>query len=196
MTKKQRNSLIIGGVLFVLILFFGITYNGLVQKEENVEKAWAQVETVYQRRADLVPNLVNTVKGVADYEKETLEAVMNARAQATATTIDPQNLTKENFDAFNQAQSNLSGSINRLLAVVERYPELKATQNFSELQQQLESTENRISVERQRYNETVNTYNGNRKKFPTNVVAGIFGFSEKPYYQADAGAEKAPEVSF
>lgn len=196
MTKVQRNSIIIGGLLFVLILFFGIKYNGLVKKEENVKKAWAQVETVYQRRADLIPNLVNTVKGVADYEKETLEEVTRARNMANNTKVDPKDLSQGNFDAFNNAQANLTKSIDRLMVVVERYPELKATQNFSELQQQLEGTENRISVERHKYNEVVNEYNSMRKRFPTNMVAGMFGFEEMPYYKADAGAEVAPTVTF
>lgn len=196
MTKVQRNSIIIGGLLFVLILFFGIKYNGLVKKEENVKKAWAQVETVYQRRADLIPNLVNTVKGVADYEQETLTAVTNARASANSVKVDPEHLNQESFDAFNKAQTNLSSSLGRLMVVMERYPELKATQNFSELQQQLEGTENRISVERHKYNEVVNEYNSTRKRFPTNIVAGMFGFEEMPYYKADAGAEVAPTVTF
>ncbi|MDR2980555.1 MAG: LemA family protein [Bacteroidales bacterium] len=196
MTKRQRNSLIIGGILFVLILFFGISYNGLVQKEEDVKKAWAQVETVYQRRADLIPNLVNTVKGVAEYEQETLEAVTNARAMANSVKVDPDQLNQANFDVFNQAQSNLSSSLGRLMVVVERYPELKATQNFSELQQQLESTENRISVERHKYSETVNKYNSTLRKAPTNIVGALFGFEEMPYYKADEGAEVAPTVDF
>lgn len=171
-------------------------YNSLVEKQQEVDQSWAQVENQYQRRADLIPNLVNTVKGYATHESETLEKVVEARAKATSITIDADNLTEENLAKYQQAQSELSGALKSLLAVTEAYPDLKANENFMNLQTQLEGTENRISTERMRYTEAVKEYNTAIKKFPTNIYAGWFGFEAKPQFKADAGAEKAPEVKF
>lgn len=196
----MKKGLIIGGIvlLFVFIIYrlFAGSYNNLVEKEEAVTKQWAQVENSYQRRADLIPNLVNTVKGYADFEKSTLEAVITARSKATGITVDPTNLTPEKIQQFQQAQDQLSGALSRLLVTVEKYPELKANQNFLELQAQLEGTENRISVERGKFNEMVEVFNVYLRKFPTNIIAGMFGFEKKGYFQAAAGSEKAPEVKF
>lgn len=173
------------------------SYNTMVTKDEGVKTAWSQVENQYQRRMDLIPNLVNTVKGYATHEKETLEGVVNARAQATQTTIDPSNLTEESMKKFQSAQGELTNALSRLMLVIERYPDLKANQNFSELQAQLEGTENRISVERKRFNETAQGYNTYIRSFPTNILAGMFGFHPTAYFTADAGAEdKAPKVEF
>lgn len=183
-------------IVIVLVLFAFSSYNGLVSKEEDVSKAWSNVESDYQRRSDLIPNLVNTVKGYANFEKETLTAVISARASATQVKIDASNLTEENMAAFQQAQGGLSSALSRLLVVAEQYPDLKANQNFLDLQAQLEGTENRINVSRQRFNEVVNTYNVSRRKFPAVIFASIFGFKEKAYFKAEAGAEKAPEVKF
>ena len=157
---------------------------------------WAKVESSYQRRADLIPNLVNTVKGYAAHEKQTLEGVIKARAEATKTTIDASNLTAENMASFQQAQSGLSGALSKLMVVIERYPDLKANQNFLELQSQLEGTENRINVERNRYNDFAGAYNIFIKKIPTNFVASFQGFEEMPLYKAEKGSEKAPKVEF
>lgn len=172
------------------------SYNTMVTKDEGVKTAWSQVENQYQRRMDLIPNLVNTVKGYATHEKETLEGVVNARAQATQTTIDPSNLTEESMKKFQSAQGELTNALSRLMLVIERYPDLKANQNFSELQAQLEGTENRISVERKRFNETAQGYNTYIRSFPTNILAGMFGFHPAAYFTADAGANKAPKVEF
>lgn len=172
------------------------SYNTMVTKDEGVKTAWSQVENQYQRRMDLIPNLVNTVKGYATHEKETLEGVVNARAQATQTTIDPSNLTEESMKKFQSAQGELTNALSRLMLVIERYPDLKANQNFSELQAQLEGTENRISVERKRFNETAQGYNTYIRSFPTNILAGMFGFHPAAYFTADAGADKAPKVEF
>ncbi|RLD70094.1 MAG: LemA family protein, partial [Bacteroidetes bacterium] len=163
---------------------------------EKVNKQWSDVENVYQRRADLIPNLVATVKGYATHEKETLEGVINARAKATQTTIDAGNLTAENMAAFQQAQDGLSSALAKLMVVVERYPDLKANQNFLELQAQLEGTENRITVERRKFNEAARMYNTYIKLFPKNILANLFGFDAKPYFEAQAGAETAPKVEF
>lgn len=171
-------------------------YNTMVAKDENVEAAWANVQNAYQRRADLVPNLVNTVKGAANFERETLTDVIEARAKATSVNISPDNLTPENIQRFQQAQGELSGALSRLLVSVERYPELKANQNFLELQAQLEGTENRISVERRKFNETVQDYNSYIRSFPRNIVAGMFDFDKKGYFEAEAGAQTAPTVEF
>jgi len=187
---------IIIGVVAVLVLMGFSSYNGLVSGEENVGKAWGNVESDYQRRADLIPNLVNTVKGYANFEKETLTKVIEARASATQVKIDANNLTPENLAAFQQAQGGLSSALGRLLAVAENYPDLKANQNFLDLQAQLEGTENRINVSRQRFNDTVNDYNISRRKFPSVLFAGMLGFKEKGYFKAEAGSEKAPEVKF
>ncbi|MBW7467024.1 LemA protein [Pontibacter aydingkolensis] len=171
-------------------------YNTMVQKDETVEAAWANVQNAYQRRADLVPNLVNTVKGAANFEQETLTRVIEARAKATSVNISPDNLSPENIQRFQQAQGELSGALSRLLVSVERYPELKANQNFLELQAQLEGTENRIAVERRKFNEAVQDYNTTVRSFPTNLMAGIFGFERKGHFEAEAGAQQAPTVEF
>ena len=161
-----------------------------------LKTAWSNVESSYQRRNDLIGNLVKTVQGAADFEKETLEGVINARAKATSTTIDAGNITPENMAAFQEAQSGLTGALSKLMVVVERYPDLKANQNFLELQSQLEGTENRINVARDRFNEQVNIYDIHTTKFPNKLLAGWFGFEEMPRYQADPGSEKAPDVEF
>ena len=172
------------------------TYNNMVAKGEGVDAQWSQVENVYQRRADLIPNLVNTVKGYATHEKETLEGVVEARAKATSVNIDASNLTPQSMQAFQQAQDGLSGALSKLMVVVEKYPDLKANENFLDLQAQLEGTENRIAVERKKFNETVRVYNTYIKTFPNNIFAGMFGFAQKPYFKAAQGSEKAPEVQF
>ena len=185
-------------IAIVAVLFFWVkgAYNEMVTLDEGVNTAWSQVENQYQRRMDLIPNLVNTVKGYAAHEKETLEGVVNARAEATKTTIDPSNLNEETLKRFQAAQGELSSALSRLMVVVERYPELKANQNFSELQAQLEGTENRISVERKRFNEIAQGYNAYIRKFPNNILSGMFGFQTKAYFSAESGAEKAPSVEF
>ncbi len=183
-------------IIAVVILWLLSLYNGLVGSREGVNSKWANVEAQYQRRSDLIPNLVSTVKGAADFEKSTLEAVISARASATQIKIDPNNLTPEKLQQFQQAQGQVSSALGRLLAVAENYPQLKAVGNFSELQAQLEGTENRINEARRQYNEAAREYNITRLKFPRVIVANIFGFKEKPYFQSDAGAEKAPEVKF
>lgn len=185
-------------VAVVLALFFWVkgVYNSMVRMDETVSQAWAQVENVYQRRADLVPNLVATVKGYADHESETLEAVVNARAKATQATVDPSSLSGEELANFMSAQDELGAAIGRLLVSVERYPDLKANQNFLELQAQLEGTENRITVERQKFNEAARNYNVTIRKFPDNIIANIFGFEKKGYFEASEGAQNAPVVNF
>lgn len=185
-------------IAIVAVLFFWVkgAYNEMVTLDEGVNTAWSQVENQYQRRMDLIPNLVNTVKGYAAHEKETLEGVVNARAEATKTTIDPSNLNEETLKRFQAAQGELSSALSRLMVVVERYPELKANQNFSELQAQLEGTENRISVERKRFNEIAQGYNTYIRKFPNNILSGMFGFQTKAYFSAESGAERAPSVEF
>lgn len=189
---------LIAVIVVVLILgFVGCgKYNGLVQKDEVVKESWAGVESQYQRRADLIPNLVNTVKGAADFEKSTLTAVIEARSKATQTTISADELTPENIAKFQAAQDQLSGSLSRLLVSVEQYPQLKANQNFLELQAQLEGTENRIAVERGKFNNVVKDYNQEVRTFPTNLFAGVFGFSQKGYFTAAPGSDKAPTVQF
>ena len=188
--------------IFILLASIGLTslsscsYNSLVDLDEGVSQSWANVETAYQRRADLIPNLVETVKGAADFERSTLESVINARAKATSIEIDPSNVTPEQFAQFQEAQSEVSSALNRLLVTVERYPELKANENFVKLQDQLESTENQILTARTRFNEAVQGYNGKVRRFPSNITANIFGFDQKPYFEAEKGAEKAPEVEF
>ncbi len=182
----------------VLLIFSGIsTNNRLVEKEEAVNGAWAQVENQYQRRADLIPNLVNTVKGAADFEQETLTSVIEARSKATSVQISADDLNNpQKFAQFQQAQSQLSGALSRLLVTVERYPELKANQNFRDLQTQLEGTENRISTERMRFNDIARNYNTSVRKFPASIFAGLLGFEQKAYFQAESGAEEAPTVDF
>ena len=184
------------GVLVVLVLWIFSSYNGLVNKEEAVNSQWATVESQYQRRMDLIPNLVNTVKGYADFEQETLTKVVEARSNATSVKIDPTNLTPEKLQQFQQAQEGVTSALSRLLVVVETYPHLKANQNFLDLQSQLEGTENRIAVERKRFNDVVNTYNSSVRTFPGVVVAKITGFERKGYFESAEGAEKAPTVDF
>ncbi|MDE6493494.1 MAG: LemA family protein [Bacteroidales bacterium] len=194
--KKYSVILLVAAVIIVTGAWCVSVYNGLVKKDEAVQAAWSQVENVYQRRLDLIPNLVNTVKGSADFERSTLQEVVEARAAATQVKVDPQNLTEDNIARYQQAQDALSGSLSRLLVTVERYPELKSSRNFAELQAQLEGTENRIAVERGKFNNEVRAYNTALRRFPTNVMAGMFGFEKKGYFEAAEGAEKAPEVSF
>jgi LemA protein len=191
--KKMRFGLI---AVVVAFLFSSCGYNKMVEMDEQVTSQWAQVENVYQRRADLIPNLVNTVKGYAAHESETLEGVIEARSKATSINIDPKNLTPETIQQFNQAQEGLSSALSRLMVVVESYPDLKANQNFLDLQAQLEGTENRITVERQKFNQTTQTYNAYIRKFPQVIYSGWFGFEKKTYFEAQQGAEKAPEVKF
>jgi LemA protein len=181
--------------LFVYTKSVGV-YNTFVQTEETINGQWAEVETQYQRRADLIPNLVNTVKGYADFEQETLTGVIEARAKATSITLQADDVTPENIARFQEAQDQLSGSLSRLLVAVERYPDLKANQNFLELQAQLEGTENRIAVARRNFNQSVQSYNSNLRTFPNNLFAGWYGFERKGYFEAAAGSETAPTVQF
>jgi LemA protein len=181
---------------FILYRVFAGSYNNMVTKEEQVTGAWSQVENVYQRRADLIPNLVNTVQGYADFEQETLQGVIEARSKATGVNVNAGDLSPEKIQQFQQAQQGLSSALSRLMVVVERYPDLKANQGFLQLQSQLEGTENRISVERRRFNEVTQDYNTYIRRFPQTMLAGMYGFDKKGYFEADAGAEKAPEVSF
>ena len=196
MSKTLKTVLIIVGVVLVLAAMFVKPYNKMVQKDEECSKAWANVENAYQRRMDLIPNLVKTVQGAADYEKGTLTEVIEARAKATSVQVDPSNLTEESIAQFQAAQDQLSSALSRLMVVVERYPELKANENFLELQAQLEGTENRIAVERGKFNETVNDYNSYIRRFQNNIVAGMFNFDKKGYFKAAEGADKAPDVDF
>lgn len=195
--KKGTITLLVIGVL-ILIMIGGTltTYNGLIAKDEAVATAWGNIQSQYQRRADLIPNLVSTVKGYAKHESETLENVMAARAKATQVTINSDNLTPEKLKQYQAAQGELSQALGRLMAVSENYPNLKANENFSELQAQLEGTENRINESRQIYNSAVQTYNVSVRRFPANIVAGMFGFDKKNQFEAEAGAEKAPKVEF
>ncbi|NBW32946.1 MAG: LemA family protein [Cytophagia bacterium] len=171
-------------------------YNTMVTLDEEVSGQWANVEAAYQRRSDLIPNLVNTVKGYADFEKSTLMAVTEARSKATSMQIDPSKLDEKTLAQFEQNQNALKGALSRLLVVMEKYPDLKANQNFLELQSQLEGTENRINVERRRFNELVQTYNGTLRRFPNNLTAGMFGFETRAYFKSESGSEKAPQVQF
>ncbi|MBX2929352.1 MAG: LemA family protein [Saprospiraceae bacterium] len=193
-------SLTIGIVLVVVALFLFMggcnSYNTFVDKEEEVENAWSKVQSAYQRRADLIPNLVNTVKGVAQFEQKTLTDVVNARSKATSVNIDPSNISAEKLQEFQQAQSQLSQTLGRLLMITENYPELKANQSFLELQAQLEGTENRIKTERDRFNDKATEYNKSVRRFPGKLFAGIFGFSQKAQFQAEEGAQNAPKVEF
>jgi LemA protein len=193
----KGKALIIVFVLGLIVVLGISTNNGLVEREENVESAWAQVENQYQRRADLIPNLVNTVRGAADFEQETLTAVINARSNATSVNITAADLNDPSKIAqFQEAQQQLSGALSRLLVSVERYPELKANSNFRDLQAQLEGTENRISTERMRFNKVAQSYNTSIRKFPTSIIASISGFERKSYFEAENGAENAPTVDF
>ncbi|KJF44681.1 MULTISPECIES: LemA family protein [Draconibacterium] len=191
--KRFRIVLI---ALVSVVLFSSCGYNKMVEMDEQVTASWAQVENVYQRRADLIPNLVNTVKGYAEHEQETLTGVIEARSKATSVNIDPANLNPQTIQQFNQAQEGLSSALSKLMVVVERYPDLKANQNFMELQAQLEGTENRIAVERRKFNQTTQSYNAYIRKFPRVIYAGWFGFEKKTYFEAQQGAEQAPEVQF
>ena len=200
MSKSNKGSLIAIVIVILLVLWAvvaGISFNNkAVQQEEGVRQAWSQVENQCQRRADLIPNLVNTVKGYATHERETLEGVVEARAKATQMTVDPTKMTPEDLAAYQQAQGELSQALGRLLAVSERYPDLKANENFKALQVQLEGTENRISTERKRFNEVTQEYNTFVRKFPNNIFGSILGFKAKPYFESVAGADRAPEVKF
>lgn len=196
MKKSLITILIVVGIIFLLYMWGKSSYNRLVTMEEGVTAAWSQVENVYQRRADLIPNLVNTVKGYADFEQETLTKVIEARSKATSMNVNADELNEQSIQQFQQAQQGLSSALSRLMVVVERYPDLKANQNFMDLQSQLEGTENRITVERRNFNQTAQTYNTQIRKFPVNLFAGMFGFEKKAYFEAEQGAEQAPEVQF
>lgn len=194
---KKNKGLIITIVVIVLVALWGIlSYNGLVGMDENVSNQWANVETQYQRRSDLIPNLVNTVKGYAKHESQTLEAVMAARSQATQVKIDPSNCTPQQLAAYQKAQGDVTTALGKLLAITENYPDLKANQNFLELQSQLEGTENRINVARKDFNDSAKEYNTALRRFPRNIIASMFGFEKRNYFEAEAGAEKAPKVEF
>ena len=183
-------------VLAIAVVYSISSYNSLVSQEESVSTAWSNVENQYQRRADLIPNLVNTVKGYAAHEKETLDAVVSARSKATQAQISIDDLTPEKLQAYQRAQGEIGAALGRLLAITENYPDLKANENFQALQAQLEGTENRISVERRKFNETAKAYNTNIRRFPKNIIAGLFGFEKRPYFEASEGTETAPEVKF
>ncbi len=192
----KKSTLIILAIVAVVVVWAISGYNGLVSKEEGVNQAWANVESAYQRRSDLIPNLVNTVKGYAEHESETLQAVTDARAKATSLNIDPATATPEQVAAYMEAQQGVGSALGRLIAVSESYPELKANENFRDLQAQLEGTENRIKVERDRYNEAVKKFNVQIRRFPTNILASIFGFEKRSMFEAQEGAEVAPVVEF
>lgn len=192
----KKSTIILIAVVAIAAIWGVSSYNGLVKMDESVNTAWSNVENQYQRRADLIPNLVNTVKGYAAHEKETLEAVMSARSKATQMTIDPENLTPEKLQEYQKAQGEIGAALGRLLAITEAYPDLKANENFKELQAQLEGTENRISVERRNFNEVARSYNTAVRTFPKTIIAGMCGFDKRPYFEAEEGANKAPEVKF
>lgn len=197
MNKPKHLGLIITIVVIAIIALWGISsYNGLVSMDENVQNKWSTVETSYQRRSDLIPNLVSTVKGYATHERQTLESVMKARSEATQVKIDPSNCTPEQLAAYQKAQGNVTSALGKLLMVTERYPDLKANENFLELQSQLEGTENRISVARKDFNDAAKDYNTAIRRFPRNIIASMGGFEKRTYFQAEAGAEKAPKVEF
>lgn len=193
---KNKTLWIVLGIIAVVIGWVAISYNGIITKEENTDKAWANVESAYQRRADLIPNLVNTVKGYAEHEKETLQAVTDARSKATSINIDPSTATPEQFAQWADAQQQVGSALGRLIAISESYPNLKANENFRDLQVQLEGTENRIKTERDRYNEAVREFNVKIRRFPANIIANIFGFERRAMFEASEGAEIAPEVKF
>lgn len=195
-SMKRRNLLILAIAIFLGITQSSCNYNAFVTAEEEVNKAWSQVENVYQRRADLVPQLVSTVKGAAEFEKSTFEAVTEARAQASSIKLDPSQMTEADLKQFQQAQDNLSKSLGRLMVTVEKYPDLKATANFKDLQAQLEGTENRIAVERKKFNEAAQNYNTMIRRFPKNLLAKIYGFEKRPYFQASPEASQAPVIEF
>jgi len=194
--KKHLGWVIAGAIIVVIVLWAISGYNGMVSMDERVENQWSNVETQYQRRADLIPNLVNTVKGYATHEQLTLQNVVKARSEATQVKVDPTNLTPEKMAEYQKAQGNISTAIGRLLMVAENYPDLKANENFKELQSQLEGTENRITVARKDFNDSAKEYNTAIRRFPKNILASIFGFEKKAYFEAESGAEKAPEVKF
>jgi LemA protein len=200
MKKSFLALIVVFGLLIFVVLIGALSAfsakNKMVTLDESVSSSWAQVENVYQRRADLIPNLVNTVKGYADFEKSTLTQVIEARAKATSVNINAENLNDQTMAQFQQAQDGLSSALSRLMVVVEKYPDLKANQNFLELQAQLEGTENRIATERMKFNETTQKFNTYIRKFPNSIFASMFGFEKKPYFKAAEGAEKAPEVKF
>ena len=197
MKKKSIITIVIIVVVVLAIyLWFKSGFNNMVQKQEAVQAQWAQVENVYQRRADLIPNLVATVKGYAEHEQGTLTAVIEARSKATSVTVDPSNITPEQLAQFQEAQDQLSGALSRLLVSIERYPDLKANENFLALQSQLEGTENRITVERQKFNDSARNYNQYIRMFPRNIIAGMFDFEKVGYFKAAAGSEAAPKVEF
>ncbi len=193
---KKVTIIIIVAVVAVIAIWAISGYNSLVGMDENVSNQWANVETQYQRRADLIPNLVNTVKGYAAHEKETLEGVIAARSQATQIKVDPTDLTPEKLAEYQKAQGQLATALGKLLAITENYPDLKANQNFLELQAQLEGTENRINVARKNFNDAAKTYNTTIRRFPKNILAGMFGFDKRAYFEATEGAEQAPQVQF
>lgn len=196
MNNISKKTIVIVAVILLLVFFCISRYNGLVSKDEAVSKAWNNVETQYQRRADLIPNLVNTVKGYATHEKSTLEEVISARAQATKITVNAEDLTPEKLKQYQAAQGEITSALGKLIAISENYPELKANENFQELQAQLEGTENRITESRRLYNEEVQTFNVSVRSFPTNIIANLFGFEKKSGFEAESGAEKAPKVEF
>jgi LemA protein len=195
----KKTWIVLAVIAFVVVIIYSSlsgSYNSMVIAQEGVSAQWSQVENVYQRRSDLIPNLVNTVKGYADFEKETLTQVIEARAKATAVNINPDKLDAQSLQNFQNAQSGLSSALSKLMVVVEKYPDLKANQGFLDLQAQLEGTENRIAVERMKFNESAQGYNTLIRKFPKNIFAGMFGFEKKAYFEAEKGAEKAPAVKF
>lgn len=196
MKKSTLTIIIVVAVLGIIGIWMIAAYNGFVNKQVNVEGAWAQVETQYQRRADLIPNLVSTVKGYAAHEQETLQAVVEARAKATQISIDPNNATPEQLAAYQAAQGELEQALGRLMAIAESYPDLKANENFKQLQDQLEGTENRIAYARTMFNNTTKEYNTAIRRFPGNIIASMFGFERKPYFEAEEGANKTPTVEF
>ena len=195
----KKTWIVLGVVLLVVLVAFGWikgTYNGFVATQEEVGKTWSDVESTYQRRADLIPNLVETVKGYATHEKEVLVGIAEARSKVGQLKVSADNLTPQAIQRFQEAQQGLTGALSRLMAVAERYPDLKANQNFMDLQTQLEGTENRINVARNRFNDSARVYNTKVRSFPGNLLAGLFGFQTKPYFEAEKGAEKAPKVKF
>ncbi|MEA1877697.1 MAG: LemA family protein [Bacteroidota bacterium] len=199
MAKRRKNWITLAIIAVIALFLYSSTkgsYNGMVQKSEAVDTQWANVENVFQRRADLIPNLVSTVKGYADFEQETLTSVIEARSKATGINIDASNMTTESLAQFQNAQGQLSSALSKLMVVVERYPDLKANQNFMDLQAQLEGTENRIATERRKFNETARDYNTFIRMFPKNIWANVFGFEKRPYFEAVKGADQAPIVEF
>ena len=194
--KKHLKWIVPVAIVVIVIMWAVGAYNGMVTLDEGVQGKWADVETQYQRRADLIPNLVSTVKGYAAHEKETLESVVKARSEASSVKVDPENITPEKLAEYQKAQSGVSSALGRLMVIVEKYPDLKANQNFLELQSQLEGTENRINVARRDFNEAAKNYNTVIRSFPKNIFAGMFGFEKKAYFEAEKGAETAPKVEF